>query len=284
MSTILHHTCSGPEDAPTLVLLHGFLGRGSDWGSVIEHLGARYRTIAIDLPGHGKSLNLPDDAYTWEGAVAAIGTTIDHLGIGRFHMAGYSMGGRFAIGYVLQNPRRVIRLVLSGASPGLRSEADRMSRRILDDARADDLENDFPAFLRSWYAMPLFRPLIGRPELLKHLRDPEYADHPLSRLQNSPTELARAIRGFSPAEMPDYWRNLDDLGSATLAVAGSRDEAYVRLSQQMAAMGRPVMPQSIPNAGHLLLLEQPAALAHAFSEFLIEHPRKSSLHHPPLKP
>lgn len=279
MSSILHHTCSGPDSAPPLVLLHGFLGRGSDWDAVIEHLGSRYRVIVIDLPGHGKSLDLPDETYTWSGAVAAVASTIDHLGIERFHMAGYSMGGRLAMGFVLENPRRVIRLALAGVSPGLRKESDRISRRSLDDSRSEELQKDFPGFLRAWYAMPLFRPLLTRPELLKQLRDADHSDHTLSRFNNEPSELARALRGFSPSEMPDFWRKLDDLGSATLAIAGSRDEAYVRLSHQMAAIGRPVIPLIIPNAGHLLPLEQPVALAYAFSEFLIEHPRTLSYHH-----
>jgi 2-succinyl-6-hydroxy-2,4-cyclohexadiene-1-carboxylate synthase len=256
---VLHHTETGPAGAPPLVFLHGFMGRSGDWAGVTEPLAESFRCVMLDLPGHGRSVGLPDEAYTWEGALALVATTLDALGLRRFRMVGYSMGGRMALGFAVRHPRRAARLVLVGASPGLPDDDARAERRRLDDERARALETDLDAFLRVWYRLPLFASLDDRPALREALI--------ASRRRNDPAELARALRGLSTGEMPSYWDALDDLGAPTLAVAGAQDPKFVGVAHRMSALGMPVLPRILPVGGHTLPAEQPALLAEAIRTF-----------------
>jgi 2-succinyl-6-hydroxy-2,4-cyclohexadiene-1-carboxylate synthase len=263
---LLHHIETGSAEAPPLVLLHGFLGSGRDWEPVMSELARDFRCVALDLPGHGNSTGLPAEAYAWDGALESIAATLDALEIQRFRMVGYSMGGRLGIGFALRYPRRAARIVLVGASPGLRGEEERLSRAALDEERAGALASDLPLFVRLWYRMPLFESLSRDMRVREALTAPP-TDSRLSRLNNDREEVARALVGLSAGRMPCYWNRLDDLGGPTLAVAGAADSKFVDLAFQMAAAGRPVTPLVIPDAGHLVHLERPHALAEVVRDF-----------------
>lgn len=251
--TVLHHTVSGPTHAPTLAFLHGFLGSSSDWDEVSARLDESFRCIRIDLPGHGASTGLDDPGYTWDGALDRIALTLDAAGVDTCRLIGYSMGGRLALGFALRHPRRVRRLLLVGASPGLESLDAREDRIRLDAARAAAIRSDLQAFLEDWYRMPLFASLDARPHLRSQLIR--------SRSAGDPDQLARALEGFSTGRMPSYWPQLDAIGAPTLAMAGSGDPKFVEIAYRMAATGIPVSPLILPNCGHLIPLEHPSLLA-----------------------
>lgn len=279
MSVRLHHIVSGPPGAPVLVFLHGFLGSAADWRQVVQSLDSHFRCITIDLPGHGASTNLPDEAYSWDGAVDGIAHTLDEMGVRRFRLIGYSMGGRLAMGLALRHRRRVARLVLIGASPGFRREADRIRRIELDRERAEALASDLPAFVRVWYRMPLFASLDERPDVREALIAPVSLNGIRTRLQNNGHELARALEGLSTGRMPDYWGRLDDLGAPTLALAGMDDPKFVDLAYRMAGSGLPIAPFIMPDVGHLIPIERPQALADVVRDFC----RDAIVHGPAMR-
>lgn len=100
------------EGEETVVLLHG---GGSDsawlsWQPVILALSNRFRVIAPDLPGYGKS-DTPSIQYTLQYYIEFLKRLMDHLAMERATLAGVSMGGGIAIGFTLANPQRVHRLV-----------------------------------------------------------------------------------------------------------------------------------------------------------------------------
>src|SRR5689334_14583758 len=113
--------CRG-EGAP-LLLLHGFTGSSATWAPHVAAWPAR--TIAVDLPGHGKT-DAPADAdlYCMEATVADLVALLDRLGVARAHVLGYSMGGRVALHLAAANPERVATLILESASPGLAGQAE----------------------------------------------------------------------------------------------------------------------------------------------------------------
>ena len=115
-----------------LVALHGFTGRGDDYGRLAAELPDEFELVAPDWPGHGAKGGLRDkDAY----ALAAHLRLIDAAaGEGPVDLLGYSMGGRIALHWALANPARVSRLILIGASPGLRSPSERGERTAADAA------------------------------------------------------------------------------------------------------------------------------------------------------
>ena len=97
-----------------LVLLHGWVGTSS-WmfDHMMPELGARYHTIAPDLPGFGRSRPLTEvpsiDAYA-----DFLYRLADALEIDRFHLVGVSVGGTIALAFAHRYPERVQKLCLQG--------------------------------------------------------------------------------------------------------------------------------------------------------------------------
>lgn len=96
---------------PDLVLIHGFGGTHETWGALQDRLADKARTHAVDLPGHGASMDYPGAGPT-KTAVAAVLETMDALGVQRFHIAGHSLGGAVAALVALAAPDRVQSLTL----------------------------------------------------------------------------------------------------------------------------------------------------------------------------
>ena len=79
-----------------------------------------FTTISVDLPGHGQTQAPTDPArHGHEQVTTDLASLMAHLGLHRFHLLGYSMGGRMALALALAQPQRLRALVLESASPGL---------------------------------------------------------------------------------------------------------------------------------------------------------------------
>ena len=98
-----------------LVLLHGGLGSGEMFGPVLPQLAERHQVIAVDLQGHGRTADIdrPIDVRLMAGDIAAL---IDHLGLERPDVVGYSLGGGVAFQTAFQYPAKIRRLVAVSAN------------------------------------------------------------------------------------------------------------------------------------------------------------------------
>jgi 2-hydroxy-6-oxonona-2,4-dienedioate hydrolase len=120
-----------------LILMHGTGGHLEAYARNLRALGARYRVIAYDYPGHGWTTTTGHDLETGDYA-EHLGGLMDALGIGRAHLSGESLGGWVAIKFAARNPGRVDRLVLN--TPGGTMATPQVMERIrsLSPAAADD--------------------------------------------------------------------------------------------------------------------------------------------------
>jgi len=111
-----------------LVLLHGVGESVAGWRPVHEALSGSYDVIAVDLPGFGGSANLPQGQAPSASAMAdAVEAEMDHLGVGQFHVAGYSLGGRIAL--ELAGRGRVLSVVAI-APDGLGTPPERLYQAV----------------------------------------------------------------------------------------------------------------------------------------------------------
>ncbi len=107
-----------------IVLVHGFAStKEVNWimpGWVPTLTGAGRRVIALDNRGHGASAKLYDPA-AYHSAIMAedVRALIDHLGLSRADVMGYSMGARISAFLALAHPDRVRSVVLGGLGMGL---------------------------------------------------------------------------------------------------------------------------------------------------------------------
>jgi pimeloyl-ACP methyl ester carboxylesterase len=104
--------CRGPAGAETLVLIHGVtLTAELNWGRVLEPLGRHFRVVALDQRGHGLGLKAGPQ-FRLEDCADDVAALAGALGIGRFVVAGYSMGGLVAQLVYRRHPSLVSGLVL----------------------------------------------------------------------------------------------------------------------------------------------------------------------------
>ena len=110
---VVHYRIEGPQNAPTILLIHGFQTPGFVWEDHIRPLAeAGYQVISFDNYGRGLS-DRPDGAYTLERTNQLIEELLDHLNITRpLHLAGYSMGGITAAYYSMTHPQKIRSLTL----------------------------------------------------------------------------------------------------------------------------------------------------------------------------
>lgn len=259
--TGLRCTVAGDPRGPAIVFFHGFMGSRADWADALSALDGRLYCVAPDLPGHGASLKLAPEMYTIEGAARATVDLLNHLGVERSVVAGYSMGGRLALYLALRHRERCAGLFLESASPGIEDATEREARRRSDEETAERLESgDFEDFLRGWYRQPLFATLARNEGLLRKTVE--------ARLRNAPEELARSLRGMGAGSQPSLWGELAGLEVPSLAVAGELDEKYVRISHLMASLSPRMRAAVVPGAGHNVHAEDRAAYLALLEGFL----------------
>ncbi len=111
-----HYRDQGNPDRPVLVLVHGFAANLDTWEPWVQRLGKDYRVISLDLPGFGLT-RAPDGYLLTENAFdETVEGVANHLKLGRFTLAGNSMGGGVAWAYALKHPDRLEGLVLVDAA------------------------------------------------------------------------------------------------------------------------------------------------------------------------
>jgi pimeloyl-ACP methyl ester carboxylesterase len=231
----LHYEALG-EGRP-VVLLHGFTSRGAWWkevGWVRQLLRDRFRTVALDFPGHGHSqaAHAPPRCATDRLAADVIGL-LNHLEIPRASIVGFSMGGGIALQTAMAFPRRVHRVVVAG----------------LGDAALNELHD--PA----------------------DLEDLRVAFSPVSLASSTPANAARirrnaelagnALEGMRPYLEQGGWPGgldqLRPLEVPTLLVLAEGDE-YMRGAAAVIAAARPTCVLDVSEAGHHTVLRQPEVL------------------------
>lgn len=98
-----------------LILLHGNGEDGSYFARQMDYFSERYRVIALDTRGHGKSPR-GDKPFTIRQFAEDLRAFLDEQGIERADLLGFSDGGNIALIFAMRYPQRVGRLVLNGAN------------------------------------------------------------------------------------------------------------------------------------------------------------------------
>ncbi len=262
MKTKLAYEKSG-QGTPRLLLLHGFTGSRAAWNHLRPLLGPGIASIAVDLPGHGRSE--PCGFTGREGftqTLAALVGILDKLGAGPVDVLGYSQGARLALGLAIEWPGRVRRLILESGTAGLKRTRDRTVRRRRDEALAAEIElNGIEAFVGRWEALPLFAGIRRlAPEVVRSVR--------AERLACSERGLASSLRSVGLGVQPNYWPLLPGLRTPTLLLTGRRDLKFTGISKAMARELPMAWFRSFEGVWHAPHLEAPARFADEVMAFL----------------
>ena len=256
---------SGNAQDPALLLLHGFTGSGSVWAALAAGLRRKgLRTIAPDLPGHGRAGVASDPASaSVERTAGDMAKLLAHLGAVPAGVLGYSLGARIALRLAVAYPGVINRLLLESPSAGIADPAEREARCRADDELADAIERDgIEAFVDRWERNPVFASHAGvAPRILAHQRE--------IRLRNSPHGLALSLRQAGQGAMGPLHDRLGEIRIPTLVIVGALDPARPRA--ELVAAGIPAARLAVvPRSGHSPHLERPAAFRRLVTEFLQE--------------
>src|SRR6266516_3189430 len=147
-----------------LILLHGGLGSGEMFGPILAALTERHQVIAPDLQGHGRTADIdrPIDIRLMADDIAAL---IDHLGLDKPDLVGYSLGGGVALQTAVKYPAKVRRLV--AASADIRRDAiypEILAQQGQVNAAAAEFMKDTPMY-------ELYQRVAPRPEDFPRLLD-----------------------------------------------------------------------------------------------------------------
>ncbi|MHB8581234.1 MAG: 2-succinyl-6-hydroxy-2,4-cyclohexadiene-1-carboxylate synthase [Ignavibacteriaceae bacterium] len=254
------------SDEPRYIFfIHGFTGCSNDWDEIIPSINSNYQSVAIDLIGHGKS-DSPNDIsyYNFSSISKQFKFLIYQFTNDPVTLVGYSMGGRVALNFAIENPGQIYSLILESSSAGIEDDNLRVARQIQDEKLASFIkDNSIEDFVDYWMNIDLFASQKNLPtEKLDKVR--------IQKSKNNKTGLANSLLGFGAGKMLPLFDKLQECKSKTLLITGDQDKKYCELNSRIVN----ILPASehiiIKNAGHNCHLEQPGKFIEVINSFLSE--------------
>ncbi|MEV5540157.1 alpha/beta fold hydrolase [Saccharopolyspora shandongensis] len=267
----------GPSPlAPTAVHLHGLAGSSTNWTDLAGLLAGRMRSIALDLPGFGRSEPPPGYAFTRQANADVVIRFLEQLDAGPVHLSGNSFGAAVAIEVAALRPDLVESLVLiSPAMPDLRLDPRRLSDPRIAVAMVPVLGNrtrrELAMVPPAARTEQLVRLCFAEPDAVPPHRLAEAVAEfeERSRLPWSGPALGRTtvelLRSWLVPPARSLWRRLPEIDAPSLVVWGSADRVVtVRKAPRTANLlprGRLLV---LPRTGHVAQMERPQVVARAF--------------------
>jgi len=258
VSGIRMHWREAGHGPRTVVFIHGFPFDGSLWDDQLGRMPRRWRLLAPDLRGFGRSqMGAVEGPLTMERFADDLALWMDYLGIQRATLCGLSMGGYVAFAFWRRHRERVAALVLCATRAGADSDEAREARKAMAEmVRAKGAGAVADVMISKLLApgSPQARP--GIEERLRRMIEAQPAE-----------TIARAAEGMALRE--DSTELLPTIDVPVLVIAGTEDGiapvAEAKRIQDAIPEARLV---EISGAGHLPNMEQPAAFDTALTHFL----------------
>lgn len=265
----------GRDDAPALLMLHGWMDVSASFQFVVDALRGDWRVLAPDWRGYGRTSWASADCYWFPDYLADLDALLDALHPqGPVALVGHSMGGNVALLYAGVRPQRV-RAVVNLEGFGLR------------DAAPGEAPDRYARWLDELKAPPALRTYATREELALRLRrnNPRLSEARARFLAEHWGEPAPdggfrvagdpAHRIVNPvlyrwAEVEACWRRVT---APVLWVEGRQTDALKwagdgqEIARRRAALAS-CRVETIDGAGHMLHHDQPERVAQLIEEFL----------------
>lgn len=265
---------TGP--APAL-FVHGLGGSSQNWSALMPLLADTLDSDAVDLPGFGDSPPPDDGDYSVTGHARAVIRLLDAGKRGPVHLFGNSLGGAVSTRVAAVRPDLVRTLTLiSPALPEWRVQRPALPTGLL---AAPGVASLFARLTKDWTAEQRTRGVMalcyGDParvsdeafrnavaEMERRLELPYFWD--------AMTRSARGIvDAYTLGGQHGLWRQAERVLAPTQLVYGGRDRLVsYRMARRASAAFRGARLLTLPDAGHVAMMEYPEAVAQAFRELL----------------
>ena len=269
------HVLEWSDDGTPLLLVHGFGNEAHIWDDFAPLVAPHYRTVAVDLRGHGDSDHDPERRYDYEHHVADLEAVTAALGIERLVLVGHSFGGRTGVLFAVKHPERMAGLVIVDIGPEhdprgttrIRMEVmQRGDGSLASPAEYERvLAHNFPAgseaALRRMAQHELRRRADGRYE--------RKADPAFMAGRPGASEAEAEARERDTAKR--LWDALARISCPTLVVRGAASDI---LSPEIAdRMVDEVLPKGslaiVPRAAHSVMTDNPVGFGEAVAGFVL---------------
>ncbi len=235
----------GQHHLPAVVLLHGAGGTHLSWTADIRRMPGQH-VLALDLPGHGKSEGYAQQSIT--AYADQVHNFLMNLGMDEVVLVGHSMGGAVALTIALKYPRMVAGLGLISTGAYLPVDPP------LVDALSNPLSySEGLARIQETAFSPAASPALIEAGM-RALRDMR------------PSLLLADYLACSRFDLRDL---VDQIGAPAWVACGAHDRITPpALSNYLVARLVNAHLQMIPDAGHMVTMEQPALLSQGLRAFL----------------
>jgi pimeloyl-ACP methyl ester carboxylesterase len=241
----------GIDSQTPLVLIHGAGGSHLHWPPQVRRLHG-CRVYALDLPGHGKS--------SGEGCRSVLDYTrqviewLADTGLPPAVFAGHSLGSAIVLTLALEQPELVLGLALLGGAARLR-----VNPALLANAASPETFETAVEQVTAWSYAPT------TPARLVELAT--------ARMAETPPPVLYA--DFLACQAFDLSARLAELHRPALVLCGEADRMTPpQMSEQLAAKLPNARLVIIPDAGHMVMIEQPGPVAQVLSRFIYGVPDK----------
>ncbi|MGP3953334.1 alpha/beta fold hydrolase [Streptomyces sp. 7N604] len=263
------------EGLPPALYVHGLGGSSLNWSSLMEALEDRVDGEAIDLPGFGYSTPPDDGDYSISGHARAVIRYLDAAGRGPVHLLGNSLGGAITTRVAAVRPDLVRTLTL--VSPALPERPPQLSALPTALLAVPGVTSLFARLTRTWTAERRTLEVLGLCYGDPGRVDPDgftAAVREYERRLKLPyfwDVMARSSRGvvdaYTLGGQHSLWRQAERVLAPTLLVYGGRDKLVsFRMANRASRAFRDSRLLTLPEAGHVAMMEYPEAVARAFRE------------------
>ena len=246
----------GPEDAPTVVLIHGIGLTRRIWDSYVPILAQRFRVLIYDLCGHGES-GLPERVPDLTVLSEQLRELLDELHIHQCACVGFSLGGMINRRFAMDHPDRVSALVILN-SPHERSlEGQRLVEKRAATTAVEGIGATINTTLERWFT-PTF--MQKTPSVVAWVRETLLANDIVNFAQH---------RQVLASGVTELIRPLPAIAAPTLVITCENDTGSTpEMSHAIAVEIPGARAVIIPNLQHLGLLEEPEMFSDQILKFL----------------
>lgn len=248
------------QGQPALVLVHGWCAGHEYWQGVMPALAKKYRVIALDLPGHGKS-DKPQVAYTMDYFAGAVQAVIKQAGLQRPVLAGHSMGTPVVRQVIRHNPQKVRALIIVDGALGLGTKDPKVLAQYTQERNMlmEGMKKDFAKTVRP-FLMSMMGPSIA----------PAQRDMVMNKvLSCTPRVAVSAMQGMGD---PKIWQE-EPRDLPTLAIYA----VSPHLPPTYEAYARRLFPNltyvTWSGVGHFYVLERPRQFEAEVIKFMDSLPK-----------